>query len=67
MRVTNGYFWIGLSNADVELKRNLQELKSRGFIDIPLVYDNGRRGILSLAKGPDGEAAFSEAFAAWGE
>lgn len=65
VRVTNGYFWIGLSNADVELRRNLSELKTRGYIDIPVVYDNGRRAILSLAKGPDGASAFDEAFAAW--
>ncbi|MGE0232285.1 MAG: hypothetical protein AB7O39_11945 [Flavobacteriaceae bacterium] len=67
VRVTNGYFWIGLSNAEVELRRNLNELKQRDFIDIPVVYDNGRRAILSIAKGPDGEAAFDEAFKAWQE
>ncbi|MCC0057284.1 MAG: hypothetical protein H6883_14280 [Rhodobiaceae bacterium] len=67
VRVTNGYFWIGLSSADVELRRNLSELKQRDYIDIPVVYDNGRRAIMSIAKGPDGDAAFEEAFSAWQE
>lgn len=67
IRVTNGYFWIGLSDADVELRRNMNELRQRDYIDIPVIYDNGRRAILSLAKGPDGDAAFEEAFRAWAD
>lgn len=66
-KVTSGYFLIGLSATDFELRRNLSMLKERAWIEIPFVYGNGTRAILDLEKGPPGERALSEAFVAWGE
>jgi hypothetical protein len=66
VKVTNGFFLIGLSAVEADLQRNLQLLKTRPWFDIPIVYNNGGRAILALEKGPPGDRAFADAFAAWG-
>jgi hypothetical protein len=67
VKVTNGFFLIGLSAVDADVQRNLQLLKERPWFDIPIVYNNGGRAILALEKGPSGDRAFADAFAAWGK
>jgi hypothetical protein len=67
VKVQDGYFLIGLSNVDVDRQRNIQVLKERSSLDIPIVYSNGKRAILSIEKGPPGERAFNDAFSAWGQ
>jgi hypothetical protein len=67
VKVTNGFFLIGLSAVDADVQRNLQLLKDRSWFDIPVVYNNGGRAILALEKGPPGNRAFADAFAAWGK
>jgi hypothetical protein len=58
-------FLINLSTAEVDVERNIQLLKERSWIDIPVAFDDGRRAIIAVEKGPSGERAFSEAFAVW--
>jgi len=65
VKVTTGFFLIGLSATDSEMQRNLQLLKERAWFDIPVVYNNGRRAILAVEKGTPGDKAFADAFAAW--
>jgi hypothetical protein len=65
VKVTPGYFLIGLSALETDMQRNLQLLKDRAWFDIPIVYNNNRRAILAMEKGTPGERAFAEAFAAW--
>ena len=67
VKVTDGFFLVGLSNIDADKSRNLQLLKERSWFDIPLVYANQRRAILAVEKGAPGERAFNEAFMAWGQ
>lgn len=67
VKVQDGYFLIGLSNVDVDRARNIQVLKERSSLDIPIVYGNGKRAILSIEKGSPGDRAFNEAFSAWGQ
>jgi hypothetical protein len=67
VKVTDGFFLVGLSNVDADRTRNLQLLKERSWFDVPLVYVNQRRAIIAIEKGGPGERAFNEAFAAWGE
>jgi hypothetical protein len=64
VKVINGYFLIGLSAADVQ--QNMQLLKQRPWFGIPIIYNNGGRASLALEKGPSGDRAFADAFAAWG-
>ncbi|MBN9149382.1 MULTISPECIES: hypothetical protein [unclassified Nitrobacter] len=67
VKVTDGFFLVGLSNVEADRARNLQLLKERSWFDVPLVYTNQRRAIIAVEKGAPGERAFNEAFAAWGE
>ncbi len=67
VKVQDGYFLIGLSNVETDRARNIQVLKERSSLDIPMVYGNGKRAILSIEKGPPGERVFNDAFAAWGQ
>jgi hypothetical protein len=67
VKVTDGFFLIGLSNVESDRVRNLQLLKERSWFDVPLVYSNQRRAIIAIEKGAPGERAFNEAFMAWGE
>ncbi|HYC17612.1 MAG TPA: hypothetical protein VEC94_10425 [Pseudolabrys sp.] len=67
VKVTNGYFLIGLSAVDVDQQRNIQLLKERDWFDIPVVYTSGKRAILAVEKGTPGARAFEEAFRAWGQ
>ncbi|SDO86893.1 hypothetical protein [Afipia sp. GAS231] len=67
VKVTDGFFLVGLSNVDNDRTRNLQLLKERSWFDVPLVYVNQRRAIIAIEKGAPGERAFNDAFAAWGE
>jgi hypothetical protein len=67
VKVTDGFFLVGLSNVDSDRARNLQLLKERSWFDVPLVYVNQRRAIIAIEKGSPGERAFNDAFATWGE
>jgi hypothetical protein len=65
VKVTPGFFLIGLSALEADMQRNIQLLKERSWFDIPIVYNNNRRAILAMEKGTPGEKAFNEAFASW--
>ena len=65
VKVTDGFFLVGLSNVDADRARNIQLLKERSWFDVPLVYANQHRAIIAIEKGAPGERAFKDAFAAW--
>jgi hypothetical protein len=65
VKVTNNFFLIGLSAVATDMQRNIQLLKERPWFDVPVVYTNGGRAILAMEKGPPGDRAFNDAFAAW--
>ncbi|MES0881304.1 hypothetical protein [Roseibium sp. SCP14] len=65
VKVSPGFFWIALSSLPNEQERNLALLRERGWIDIPMLYENGKRGILTLEKGTAGADAVEKAISAW--
>jgi hypothetical protein len=65
VKVTTGFFLIGLSATEGDVQRNIQMLKERDWFDIAIVYNDNRRAILAVEKGPQGDRVFSDAFAAW--
>ncbi|WP_052833124.1 hypothetical protein [Bradyrhizobium sp. LTSP885] len=67
VKVTDNVFLVGLSNVDADRQRNLQALRERSWIDIPLVDKIQHRYILAIEKGGSGQIAFTKAFAAWGQ
>jgi hypothetical protein len=64
-KVDNGFFWIALSGVQADVDANMGLLRDRTWFDLPLVYDNGQRAILTFEKGTPGERAFQQALALW--
>jgi len=65
-RVMPGFYLFGLSAIEADRERNLTALRTQPWIDIAFVYENGRRSVIAFEKGPAGDKALAEAFAAWG-
>ena len=65
VKVTNGFFLIGLSAVKKDTQKNLQLLAERDWFDIPIVYSSGKRAILAIEKGRSGKRAFAEVFPSW--
>ncbi|MEM7694743.1 MAG: hypothetical protein AAF318_09850 [Pseudomonadota bacterium] len=64
-RVSSGLFWIALSENPQDRDNNLKLLRERDWIDIPILYESGRRAILTLRKGSDGLQSVNAAIDAW--
>lgn len=64
-KVADGFFWVALSAAPNDVADNLALLRERNWIDLPLVYENGQRAIITFEKGAPGEQVFARAIAAW--
>jgi hypothetical protein len=67
VKVSDGYFLIGLSGVDADRQRNLRLLNDQNWLDVPIVFNSGKRAILAVEKGPSGARVFASAFAAWGD
>ena len=66
VRVLPGFFLVGLSAIESDREQNLTLLRERGWLDIPFVYNNGRRAVIVIEKGNPGDRAVNEAVLAWG-
>jgi hypothetical protein len=49
----------------VIVTRNIDLLTTRNWIDIPVRFASGKRGIIAFEKGLSGEQRIAEGFAAW--
>jgi hypothetical protein len=58
-------FVAALSNVPVEAERNLDLLRNRNWIDLPVRFNSGRRGILTFEKGGAGNQTIAEALSRW--
>jgi hypothetical protein len=67
VKVTDGFFLVGLSSVAADRQRNVGLLLGRAWFDIPIVYTNQRRAIVAIEKGNSGEQAFKTVLAAWGQ
>jgi hypothetical protein len=66
VKVTDGFFLVGLSSVATDRQRNVGLLLGRGWFDIPMVYTNQRRAILAIGKGESGDRVFKTVAATWG-
>lgn len=58
-------FVAALSNVQIESDRNLDLLQSRPWIDLPVRFASGRRGIITFEKGVSGNQTIADALARW--
>ncbi|WP_331372121.1 hypothetical protein [Sinorhizobium chiapasense] len=64
-KITDDFHMIALNDFAEAVGNNMELLRSRSWIDIPITYRNGRRALLTLEKGAAGAEAFSKAMQAW--
>ena len=64
-RIDAGYFLIALNNLEQAQQTNLGLLETANWIDVPITYLTGRRGLVTLEKGTAGKKVFSDALADW--
>ena len=64
-KITDDFHMIALNDYPEARTTNLDLLRSRNWIDIPITYRNGRRALLTLEKGPAGIEAFTTAIREW--
>jgi hypothetical protein len=62
--VMENSFLVGLANGDAEAS-NLDLLRSREWLDVPMVLGNGHIAKLTFEKGPSGQRALDDAMASW--
>ncbi|WP_186419761.1 histidine kinase [Bosea sp. CS1GBMeth4] len=58
-------FVAALSNVPVEAERNLDLLRNRSWIDLPVRFASGRRGIITFEKGGAGNQTIGDALNRW--
>ena len=64
-KVTDDTYLVALNDFEDVMKANLDLLATRGWIDIPISYRNGRRALLTLDKGAAGAAVFDQVMKEW--
>ena len=62
--VMENSFLVGLARGDAEAS-NLDLLRSREWMDVPMVLANGHIAKLTFEKGPSGQRALEDAMASW--
>jgi hypothetical protein len=58
-------FVAALSNVPVEVERNIDLILNRSWIDVPVRFASGRRGIITFEKGVPGGQTLADAFGRW--
>ncbi len=64
-KITDDFHMIALNDFPDARTTNLELLRSRNWMDVPLAYRNGRRALLTLQKGEEGMRAFNDAIREW--
>ena len=63
--VTDELFWIALSDNEEQIARNLQLLRDGSWFDIPILFNDGTRALLTFEKGIPGDQVFETVMSAW--
>ena len=64
-RITEDFYMIALNDLAEAVQTNTQLLRERNWIDIPVIYSNGRRALITLEKGTSGTEVFNQALDIW--
>ncbi len=63
--VTSELFWIALSDDEEQVSRNIQLLREGSWFDVPILYDDQTRALLTFEKGIPGDRVFETVMATW--
>jgi hypothetical protein len=63
--VTNELFWIALSDDEDEVVRNVQLLREGSWFDIPILFGDQTRALITFEKGIPGDKVFETVMASW--
>jgi len=63
--VTNELFWIALSDDADEVVRNVQLLREGSWFDIPILFGDQTRALITFEKGVPGDKVFETVMASW--
>jgi hypothetical protein len=63
--VTDELFWIALSDNQEQITRNLQLLREGSWFDIPILFNDGTRALLTFEKGIPGDRVFETVMSSW--
>lgn len=63
--VTNELFWIALSDDTDEAQRNVQLLREGSWFDIPILFGDQTRALITFEKGIPGDKVFETVMASW--
>jgi hypothetical protein len=64
-KITDDFHMVALNDDADARKVNLELMKTRSWIDIPITYRNGRRALITLEKGATGTAVFDKVMGEW--
>jgi len=63
--VTNELFWIALSDDEGQVAQNLRLLGEGSWFDIPILFSDQTRALISFEKGIPGDKVFETVMASW--
>ncbi|MGH6924229.1 MAG: hypothetical protein ACRED5_10875 [Propylenella sp.] len=63
--VTNDLFWIALADDAEQVSRNIQLLREGSWFDVPILYNDQTRALLTFEKGIPGDKVFEAVMASW--
>lgn len=66
-KIADGFFLIALGDSQAEVEENTRLLQRQNWLDIPILYQSGRRALLTMEKGIPGERVFADVLRAWAE
>ncbi len=64
-KISDGFFLLALTDSKADIEANTTMMRRLDWLDIPLVYNSGRRALITMEKGVPGEKVFDEALKAW--
>jgi hypothetical protein len=65
-KITQDFYMVALNDLAEAIQVNTDLMRQRSWIDIPVVYANGRQALITLEKGATGTEVFNQALDAWG-
>lgn len=63
--VMENFFLVGLSNASHDVERNISQLQTANWIDLPFRFADDRIGVIAIEKGVQGSEALQAAIGRW--